>query len=580
LERPPTLPIATGIPVTPQVKPTRPGKKATPTATVEAQPTPANVAAMFGEAGSRMRTYQPPDTDSKPLFDALARGMMLFLQATANGDVSLEGQPALAQLEGALKQLPNLPPDAKPRVVAIHLGDDQGGSRDLVFAGLEGVMGLPIVGVTRLGSTYEVLPPVSFQPLDASSQRDFYIAQLDVREMTGAEPKELVYIVEYPGGIGTTNELTVARWNADTKELHTIFHAALINWAGESDYQIDSAADASTIKLTFPWFGAFDHKMVAHPNATQTWEYDDKQDQFVRVSQTVEASKTPRQQLNVGEYALRNGDLSGAVEQYQKAYDDPSLQAEDFGDSKADPAAFAKFRQAMVLGLLGRDADARKLLTDLGKSGQALKQLVEVYVKNATGSDAALHGWIAMVNAGDLYTLIYESKAGNLDFPFEASQVYMQGGIVATYLNTHPGADKDPEGVWSALAAMGFKPTAHLAADLNGDGVNEFLLVTQEGGKSDNKTQELWFVYQHDNNWRVRSLYVADSLQFNGQAVPLPPGKGQAIQLKLPDTVTPNKVALTWTGKTLIWLDAATLKPRSPAELWPAVGGGVLEDDF
>jgi hypothetical protein len=577
---PATLPIATGIPVTPQSAATRVAQSAEPTATVETLPTPTNGKELFREAGDLLKAYQPPDTDPTPLYDALARGTIGFLSVTANSDASLEGQPALGQLQEALKQIPNLPDQVKPQVVAIHTGDDQGGSRDLVVIAMQGVMGLPLVGIERLGGSYQARGPISFSPIATPDSRYFYPNQIETRDLTGDQVKELVYTMEYPGASGTTNELTVARWLDDKKELRTIFHAALINWAGESDYQFETTADASSIKLTFPWFGAFDHKLLAHPNATQAWEYDDKQDRFVRVSQTVEAAKTPRQQLNAAEYVFRNGDLNGAVELYQRVWSDASPQAEDFGESKADPKAFAKFRQAMVLGLLGRDADAKKLLGEAQKSGDALKQVANTFAKSYSGKEGALRSWITMANAGDLYQLIYESKAGNLDFPFEAREIYLPGGIVSAYLNTHADADKNPDALWRALDALGFKPVAHTAADLDGDGTNEFLVVTAEGGETPSKSHTLWFIYQRDKTWRVRALDSADNLGVVGEASPVPQGNGKALKLKLPDSFTPNQIALTWNGTTILWLDPATLIPSDSSEAWPIVGGGVLEDDF
>ncbi len=577
---PATLPIATGIPVTPK---SNTPAAAAPTATVETLPTPENVNDMFSAAGELFKTYQPPDSDPQPLYDALARGIGEFLAATANGDVSLEGQPALTQLEVALTQIPNLPGQGKAQAVAIHAGDDQGGSRDVIFVALQGVMGLPIVAVERLGATYETLPPVAFDDISTPEGRYFYPTQVMTQDMTRDGARELIYVLEYPGASGTTNALTIARWVQDKKELHPIFHANLINWAGESDYEIETAADAASIKLTFPWFGAFDHKLLAHPNATQRWEYDDAQDRFVRVSQTIDAPKTPRQALNAGEYAFRNGAWNDALLMYERAWSDPTLQAEDFSESKADPKAFAKFRKVMLLGLLGRAEEAKKLLSDTQKSGDALASLANTFAKNSAGQDSALRGWIAMANAGDLYNLIYEGKAGNLDFPFDAQEIYAQGGIVAAYLNTHADADKKPDEMWSALERLGLKPLARAVADLNGDDVNEFFVVTQEGGNSPNAAQVLWFVYQRDNAWRVRALDVADTVQFQGNAVLLPNSKQRALKLKLPDAFTPNEIAFTWDAPNngaarIIWLDAQTLEPRK--DNWTSVGGGVLDDDF
>jgi len=574
---PPTLPIATGIPVTP--KPQTPHAQAAPSATVETLPTPENAAEIFRGVSDELKNYKPPESDPKLLYDALARGIGEFLTATANGDVSLEEQPALEQLRDALGQIKNLPDKAQAQVTAIHTGDDQGGSRDLIFVAMQGVMGLPIIGLERLGLSYEPLAPISFNGIATTDARYFYPAQLDARDMTGDGQHELIYVLEFPGGSGTTNELTVARWIADKRELHTIFHADLINWAGESDYQIETTADASSIKLTFPWFGTFDHKMTQHPTATQRWEYDDTQDRFVKVSQTIESAKFPRHQLNEGERAFRDGQLEMALASYHRAWSDSSLEKETFTESKADSSNFAKFREAMVHGLLGRDQEAKKLLSEARSSGGALEQLVAAYLKNFSGKEGALRAWIALPNTIDLYELLYNDENGTLGFPFEAREIYWQGGIVASYLNTHSDADKNPEAMWNALDALGFKLLPRAATDLNGDGVNEFFVVTQEGRASSNQGQTLWLIYTREMRWRVRAVEIADTVQFQGDAVALPNSQARALKLKLPEAYTPNEIALTWDGTRIIWLDAKTLEPRAN-DNWTSVGGGMLDDDY
>src|SRR5581483_339188 len=78
--RPPTLPVATGIPVTPTPNATAAALAAAPTATVETLATPTDVAEMFGEAGDLLKAYQPPDTGPQPLYAALARGIGEFMQ--------------------------------------------------------------------------------------------------------------------------------------------------------------------------------------------------------------------------------------------------------------------------------------------------------------------------------------------------------------------------------------------------------------------------------------------------------------------------------------------------------------------
>ena len=196
---------------------------------------------------------------------------------------------------------------------------------------------------------------------------------------------------------------------------------------------------------------------------------------------------------------------------YERAATDATLEAEDFGDSKADPKAFA-VSAAMVLNLLGRGEQARRHSVTRKKVAMRLPRWRIRMQRRASGGEGALRGWIEMAKTGDLYQLIYESKAGNLDFPFEASEIYLPGGIVSSFLNTHADADKNPGVLWGVLDALGFRPLQRTAADLNGDGVNEFFVVTQEGGTSPNQAQSLWFIYKivpcgasAQSIWRIRS---------------------------------------------------------------------------
>lgn len=577
----PTLPIATGIPVTPRPNLTRAAQAAQPTATVAIKPTPQDTAKIFAPVAAALAQYQPPTSDPQILYDALAQSIGEFLAATSNGDVSLEGQPALTQLQDALGQLADLSPDSQAQVVAIHTGEDQGGSRDLVFVALPRVMGLPLVGVERLGASYTPLAPLDAKlgALASDEDRNFFALQATAQDVTGDGQHELVYVIMRPGASGITKDLRIARWDNAKQTLREIFRAALIDWAGESDYQFETTADAASLKITFPWFGAFDHKLLAHPTATQTWEYDDARDLFVRVSQSIQAANTPRQQLNAAEYLFRNGDLAGAIRAYERAWSDETLQAEDFGESQADPKAFAKFRQAQLLGIVGRDADAKKLLNEVAAGGEALAHLAQVYIKNSSGKDGALRGWVAIANAGELRELIDDGRAGNLDFPFEADEVYALGSVVSTFLNMHAAADQNAQALWDALQALGFKTTSRVSADLDGDGVNEFLFVTEEGGALSNKAQQLWFVYQRDKSWRVRALDLADTLILADETFALKNSTARAAKFKLPDAYTPNQVALTWDGARIIWLDAETLLSDEGANAI-SVGGGVLEDDF
>ncbi len=150
-----------------------PGAQATPTVaatqtpaatqTAATTPTAGDPSAFFKSAQELLRTYVPPDSDPAPLYNALAQAVMEFLRAVANPDVTLEGQAALEELQGGLANLSHLDSQLKPSLAVIHIRNSEGGSEDLVLLSIQQLMGLPIIGIHRLGPSYQLIPASAFE---------------------------------------------------------------------------------------------------------------------------------------------------------------------------------------------------------------------------------------------------------------------------------------------------------------------------------------------------------------------------------------------------------------------------------
>jgi hypothetical protein len=537
--------------------------------------TTVNSGAFFERAAELLATYQPPSTDPKPLQEALAQGAMDFLRAAASPDQSLEHQTALDQLRAALVDL-KLPDQVSPEVAVIHLGDSEGGSEDLVFISFEKLMGLPLIAIHRLGSSYQMIPIDGIDLLrgeNGAGARNFFGGTVRGEDVTGDGIAEVIYTYEFPGGSMSAIELHVLRWEVDARKFKQIFEATLVNWVGESTFDLVPADKGQNIEITYPWFGIFDAKMVDHPKATETWAYDPKADQFVKQSETVEPAKTVRQQLNVAEDLFRSGDFERAATEYDRAWKDESLAEEEFSGVKHATRAFARFREGQMLALLGRESEAKAATGDSRKAGGNLAKLADAWLKNLTGADGVARAWAALPGAVDLDRAFYEGDGkADLDFPASPSDILFKGEIVAAYLDAHPDAGAQ---AFIQVGALGFKPQDSSVIDLDGDGTNEYLFVTPDGGASPNQSQHLWLVYRGVSHWLARAILSEQELTLDRVPLPLPGGKGNAIRIKLPANVSPPEQLLTWDGTRVIYLDPQTLKPRDMASQWPIFGIGT-----
>src|SRR2546421_109284 len=96
------------------------------------RPGPPDAAcADFDSDAAQLLQAGPYHTDHSRLDDALARGAVDLLEADADANESIEGQPVLADLRIGLESL-GMPDIAEPDIATIHLGSDYRGSEDII----------------------------------------------------------------------------------------------------------------------------------------------------------------------------------------------------------------------------------------------------------------------------------------------------------------------------------------------------------------------------------------------------------------------------------------------------------------
>jgi hypothetical protein len=322
------------------------------------------------------------------------------------------------------------------------------------------------------------------------------------------------------------------------------------------------------IVLTYTHFGIFDReKFWPHVNATQTWAFDPRVGRFVKIAHSVAPSETVRQQVSVAEGFLRAGDIERAREAYATASTDQNLKGEG-----EEPVwrGYARFREGEMLALLGRDSEAKSALNEVAKLDALWGDLARAFLKNYVGEDGAIRAWAGVLREVDLYEFVSQG-ARNL-WKLDAREVFFEGEIVAAYLNAHPESARSPAQVFDQIARLGWKPLESLTDDLDGNGVPEFVFVTDVEWKRD-RYQILWLVTKGAHGWIARKV---NSYFFNKtwtlSSATLPDGKGRAIIY--PDER--GEFAFTWDGAQIIVLKAATLKPfRDDMPDWPRVGSGA-----
>jgi hypothetical protein len=235
--------------------------------------------------------------------------------------------------------------------------------------------GLSVLGCIAEGDrSYRCIPlpaPKAFGTHNLTMQSGMLSASL-----VGDGHPETVITYTVQGGSGWTELLYAFRWpELTTADL--IFHAALLNWAGNSSWKIEpdpTSPERQQIVLTYPHLYAhgFDHKMLNHPLGRQVWRWDGETGQFVLSEREVDLSQSgwgPDAEITVEDrlrWLANEGETAFRIGHYEEAlttYDDVLAldAADDWTPAKEAPdwIGWVRFRHAQTLAYLDRADEAR-----------------------------------------------------------------------------------------------------------------------------------------------------------------------------------------------------------------------------
>jgi len=172
------------------------------------------------------------------------------------------------------------------------------------------------------------------------------------------------------------------------------------------------------------------------------------------------------------------------------------------GEDEADWRAYAAFRRAETLLLLGRSDDGLSAMeavaTDM--EGDLLGDLARAFLQgygSGEDPDAVARG-VAAMQRGDLYAHLYYERGGALRFPMEASGILYPGAGMAAYLNAHPDLAGDLPALRAGLAEIGFH-VGGVLADENGD----LSIIIPLPNRSYAYGQDSWVLAADGGRWHV-----------------------------------------------------------------------------
>ncbi|MCC7352460.1 MAG: hypothetical protein IT330_01790 [Anaerolineae bacterium] len=458
-------------------------------------------------------------------------------------------------------------PDYYPAAAVADVDGDARPDLLIAFRYMYGFPALAFLG----GESYRSVPlPNNY---DQGGKRDFHVPasmpdSIQAQDVTGDGKPEILITYFLPGASGFTYRVYTLRWLTERKAFDTVFQATLVTWASASIWQMHPGPGSSQeFVLTGPAFGVFDHKLLPHPTRTQVWQWAPAVGRFVKVGETVSRPTTLRQQVNVAEALLREGEYEKAADEYRKVINDKSLTEEEAGEQQPNWRAFARLRLGQVYALLGNEAEARSHLTDAQTAGSTVGQLATAFLEAYKDSDSIVAAWGTMMNRSNLHQMFYEEKAGNLGFPMTAFGVYYPGLAVAAYLDRHPEATAAASTEALAnLKAPGFNVKSVLIADVNGDDMKEVVFVTP-----DKDVEHAWLAYQKAGRWRISTLAEADELALEG-SVPLPQG-GAVVTVRFPATHSPGLLGYSWNEEGRVEYDLEGGTPiKRVRDPWPTLG--------
>jgi hypothetical protein len=443
-------------------------------------PAPA-ASPFFQHVAALLKGFDPTQGPIELIADALQRAVIGYLTYTQDAAQRLSAQPAV--LEGLRNQLAALP-YIKPEGVTLIATDVTEDAQDDLLVSLQGAMGLPIFACVRQGAGYmAVTLPVALtgehpMALDPTSMP----GEIRALDTTGEGRPEVLFVYKSFGASSLTDRLYIMRYIVQTQAFDLIFRATLVSWAQPATWELREYGAGQDVVLHYPYFGPYDHKMLPHPEATQLWRWAEAAGRYVLVKEEVMPPASVRQQVNVAEALFRAARYEEALKEYTAAIQNQAL-ADEQGQEGAQPdwRGYARLRRGMCHALLGNEPQAREDMLAVRVGGGTLKALADGFLAGYKGTDAAIRGWAAMVEAVDLYGLLSEEKGGNVAFPMDAFGIYSTQVAVCAYLDAHPEfVTQGCDALLQSLSQVGLRVRSALCTDTDHDGQLEVVFVTAD----------------------------------------------------------------------------------------------------
>jgi hypothetical protein len=559
-----TLAVSTTTPLSAPPLPTSTQKPST--ATVLTGAPQADVNQAFDALKAALAGYQNGGEEAGRIIAAVSDAASAFLAETGLPPTRTTADALAARLQTLL------PGGQKPITVLADLDGD--GQTDCLLAvpGMFDFPALVFLSTDHYGS--RLLPPDDGAPgLNDNLLPAAWPSGAQALDLTGDGQPEALITFQLPGGSGVTDRVHAFRWIAQSRSFTEIFRATLVTWAGPSTWKTQpSPAGSQEFVLSGPAFGVFDYKLLAHPTATQVWQWSADAGRFVKSSDTITPPQNRRQAVNVGEAFLRQGDYAQAAQAYHAAIEDTALITLPETENAPDWAAFAALRLGQANALNGKEAEARAALQQAITAGGHIGELAGAFLNAYHGGQTTASAWGAFMKRLDLNGMLYQAQAGNLGFPMDAFSIYYPGLGVTAYLNDHSDArDLQADRLQAALKAAGIVVESLRVADVDGNGSLEVAFITPDRSAPDQLLEHAWLAYRQSNRWYVTLLTEGPQLILE-KTVPLA-GKGEIIAIRYPEGFDPPLVGYKWQNGKAIRYDLSSGAPTLlPDDDWPIIG--------
>jgi len=469
-------------------------------------------------------------------------------------------------------------------------GLDDGERNQVVLAELDGsppeelflvphLNGFPLLYTRYISGTWQGEPvitwPIEEPCRNAANLPNVWPASAQVVDVTGDDQPEVIVTHTFSGASNWRDMVQVLR--RTEMGFTPIFRAELVNWAGESRWELVPAGAAEDIRLTYPAFfwRAHEAKMTAHPQGEQLWRYDPTLGRYTLFTATItippqvplnwQAGDWLKMWVNRAEDLLQQADYPAARQAFQEVLE--KAAAVNASQLQPDWVGYSHYRLGQLHAILGNEEAALRELALAGEAGAPLDKLVaafrETYTADPTDSDRVIKAWLAVVKVAQELSRSDLTLGGNLGFPVNSLAVGFPSLAVPLYLDRHPLSDA--ASLKAALADLGFSPEALSVSDLDSDGTPE--VVFQPGVWQQSKEwQWVWLVYRGDTSWRL--VAVAQATRFTLAEVP---GRARPVIVVqggiYPD---PNRRrGFAWENGRLLPVDPDTGRE---VVVWPVVG--------